>query len=74
MKNLISMCSICYDVKNKETGHYYTPTTEERRAEYFAGKRISHGYCPKCFILMAEKDGYTPNELEDMIKSKEQKA
>jgi hypothetical protein len=65
---MISCCSICYDLKDPETGHYYTPTPEQRRDIYFKEKKkLSHGYCPACFILKSEEDGYSKSELEEIL-------
>ena len=72
---LITECCICHDYKNKETHKWYTPTTDERRDNYFKhNKKISHGYCLPCMILMSLAEGMPKNELEQIVKAEEKKA
>ena len=68
---MIYECAVCKDYRNPHH-EWYTPTTTERRQIHFeTNKKISHGYCPKCFILTLKKDGVPESEIEVMLKQAE---
>jgi hypothetical protein len=64
---MITECCICQDYKNKETNRWYTPQVDERRDNYMQEKRISHTYCPPCFILNLKREGYKESEIKEMV-------
>jgi hypothetical protein len=69
-------CVICRDHKDKVTHKWFTPTSLERRIEYFKGHRISHGYCLSCYIEMTKQEGVSAKEIvelanKDLISEKE---
>jgi|GEM_PF-6964206 len=66
-RKLIIECATCKDYKNQETHRYYTTTSEERRNNYFNKVRISHSYCPKCYIKNCEAEGFSKKELEKIV-------
>lgn len=59
-------CCICHDWKKDK--HFYTPTPEERREHHFADKKLSHTYCPTCFVLNMKHEGFDLSELEEIVK------
>ena len=65
-------CSICQDWEG-EHKHFYTPTPEERREYFFSEKKLSHTYCPTCFVLQMKHDGLKLSEFEEIIKKVEGK-
>ena len=66
---IITECCVCRDYKNKETHKWYTPTPAERRDNhYHLHKRLSHAFCPPCFILDLRSNGITESQIEKMIK------
>lgn len=75
-KDLITECAVCKDWKDPKTliletpykPHFYTPTVEQRREYHFRGGKISHGYCPTCYILQLKQEGYEGEELEILVR------
>ena len=51
---------------------WYMPRPEERRLKHFTYSRlkISHGYCPTCFIMMMEEEGMTQEEIIKILEGK----
>lgn len=67
-RKLIIECCLCRDYKDQSTHRYYTPSSVERRNNHFAHVRISHSYCPECYIIQCEKDGFSKEELEKIVE------
>lgn len=66
-------CAICRDWKDPVTHEYKTPTAEERRVHYFEDKKLSHGYCPTCYIQVAVNiDKVEVGKLEQIIREVKQ--
>ena len=70
---MITECCTCRNWRDKENPRiWYTPSVQERRDYYFKdGKKLSHSYCPPCNILNLERDGFTGDELIELIKEVE---
>lgn len=62
-------CCICRDYKDKNIPtRWYSPTNEERRKLHFEGKKVSHGYCPTCYLLQMRSDGFTESQIEKLVQ------
>jgi hypothetical protein len=56
-------CCVCREWRD-EAGNWRAPTSEERRnSHYVTHQRISHHYCPACFILEMKRNGLTEDEI-----------
>lgn len=65
-------CCICQDYRDKEDKHrWFTPTPTERREHHFNKIKLSHGYCPTCYLLNLREEGFQNSEIEEMIKEAE---
>ena len=49
-------CAICHQIKDKDTGKYHNISPEEKRDYWFNNGRISHGFCPDCYILYEQRE------------------
>lgn len=67
-RRLIIECCLCGDYKNPTTHRYYTPLSSERREAHFEKARRSFAYCPTCYIIQCEKDGFSKAELEKLVE------
>jgi len=61
-------CVICRDQKDKETHKWFTPTALQRRTDHFKNQKISHGYCPICYIEMIKHEGVSAEEIIEIAK------
>jgi hypothetical protein len=70
---MITECCVCREYRDKDNHHrWYTPTADERRDNYFhLNKKISHSYCPICYLLNMKKEGFTDTEIEGLVKKVE---
>ena len=64
-------CAICRDYQHLTDKKWYSPTPTQRREYHFHKVKISHGYCPTCFILTLREEGITEAEIETMVKEVE---
>jgi len=68
---MIISCCICKKWYNNILNEWLTPTSEDIE-KYTGLNRISHGYCPPCFVSNMEKEGFTTEEinkgLEELTK------
>jgi hypothetical protein len=65
-------CCICQDYREKGVfNKWYTPTPTERRTYHFEKVKLSHTYCPTCYILHMREDGFPDSEIEKMVKDAE---
>ena len=48
-------CAICHQIKDKDTGKYHNISPEERRNYYEHNGRVSHGFCPDCYLVYERK-------------------
>ena len=61
-------CCICQDYRRSGNMNiWYTPSIQERRSLHFEGKKLSHGYCPTCYILKLRESGMTSEQLERIV-------
>ncbi len=66
-------CCICQDYRDREhKNKWYTPTTKERREHHFNEIKLSHTYCPTCYLLHLREDGFSESEIEKMVKQAEE--
>ena len=63
-------CCICRDWRDKENKKlWFTPTAKQRREHYFAPHHnFSHGYCPHCTLPKMKADGFTDEEIAELVK------
>jgi len=64
-------CAICRDYQDKENKRWHTPTPLQRRENHFHEIKLSHGYCPTCYILALREDGISEAEIELMVQEVE---
>ncbi len=65
-------CCICQDYRDREDKtRWYTPTPTERRELHFNGKKLTHSYCPTCYLLHLREVGVEISEIERMAKEAE---
>jgi hypothetical protein len=64
----IVICSVCFDYEDKTIPKWYTPTPEERRRDYLSDKKLSHTFCPTCYVMHMKKDGFSDNEIESILE------
>jgi hypothetical protein len=61
-------CCICRDWRQVEGPQWYTPSPQERREYHFEGKRLSHGYCPSCYLLTLKNEGFNESQIEEIVQ------
>ncbi len=61
-------CCVCRDWKPAEGPKWYTPTAQVRREYHFEQKRLSHGFCPPCYLLNLKNEGFNESEIEQMVQ------
>jgi hypothetical protein len=68
-KKMITECCVCKEYRNRDNHRWYVPTSIERRDNYFHNhKKITHSYCPPCFILSLRRDGFSESEIVKMVE------
>jgi len=66
-------CCICRDWKDKEKCKWYTPSREQRQEYFFRErKKISHGYCPECYLITLKDEGCSPEEISELVRRVEE--
>lgn len=62
-------CFVCRDWR-KGSNEWYTPKPQERRDYHFSEyNRLSHTFCPTCYLSQMKKDGFTKSKIEELLKS-----
>lgn len=64
-------CTICRDWKDRDTHRFYTPTAEARRNYHFGTEtpKLSHGFCPACYVLYLKQEGLPQEEVQGLVKA-----
>ncbi len=60
-------CCVCKRWEKEGTRIFFNPTPEQRREYHFKGGKLTHGYCPVCYIEDLKSNGFIRDDLQSII-------